>query len=132
MKNEEESFITTTVYVKTKTPWVAIIGVVLAAICFTFLGDLKTIANLTNFTVFAVFIMVNTVVIYLRFHRPVDTRFLSPFSIGRLPIFPVLGILTSVFMMANMDIHVLLMGGGLIGLGFIIQYLYYSLMSSSS
>lgn len=120
------------VSVKTRTPWVAIIGVVLVSICFTFLGDLKTVANLTNFTVFAVFILINAVVIYLRFYKPVDTGFHSPLSIGRLPIFPVLGIIASLFMMINVDVPVLLMGGGLIVLGFILQYLYYSLKSSTS
>ena len=111
---------------KTKSPWIAVIAVVFAAMCFTLLGDLKTIANLTNFTVFAVFIIVNAVVIYLRYRKPVTTGFLSPFSIGRLPLFPVLGIITSCFMMINVELHVLLMGLGLIMAGFILQYVYYS------
>jgi len=111
---------------KTKSPWIAVIAVVFAAMCFTLIGDLKTIANLTNFTVFAVFIIVNAVVIYLRYRKPVTTGFLSPLSIGRLPLFPVLGIITSCFMMINVELHVLLMGLGLITAGFIIQYIYYS------
>ncbi len=111
---------------KTKSPWIAIIAVVFAAMCFTLLGDLKTIANLTNFTVFAVFIIVNAVVIYLRYHKPVKTGFISPLSVGKLPLFPVLGIITSCFMIINVELYVLLMGLVLISVGFILQYVYYS------
>ena len=44
---------------KTLAPWIAIIGVVIASIILLFIGDLKSIANLTNFTVFSVFIPPN-------------------------------------------------------------------------
>jgi len=108
---------------KTKTPWVAIIGVVVVSMCFTVLGDVKTVANLTNFTIFAVFIIVNAAVIYFRYKKPIDTGFKSPGSIGRLPIFPVIGIITSVFMMINIEWMVFLMGLGLIAGGFFFYYL---------
>jgi len=113
---------------KTKTPWVAIIGVVVVSMCFTVLGDVKTVANLTNFTIFAVFIIVNAAVIYFRYKKPIDTGFKSPGSIGRLPIFPVIGIITSVFMMINIEWMVFLMGLGLIAGGF---FFYYLLKKSS-
>lgn len=109
---------------KTKSPEIAIIAVVIAAMCFSLLQDLKTVANLTNFTVFAVFILVNAAVIYLRYHKPTKKGFIAPLSIGRLPLFPVLGLITSVFMIANIEPIVLIMGIGLILTGFIIHHFY--------
>ena len=109
---------------KTKTPWMAIIAVVLASMLFLSLGDVKTIANLTNFTIFAVFIVVNAVVIYVRYKKPVETGFKSPFSIGKMPVFPVLGLVSALFMMVNVEWPVLLMGIGLITLGVLFQYFF--------
>lgn len=106
---------------KTHTPLVSITAVVLASMAFLFLGDIKTIANLTNFTIFITFILVNAAVIYLRFKKPVKRGFKTPFNIGRFPILPLLGILTCVFMIVNITIDVLILGIILIVLGFAID-----------
>lgn len=115
------------VSMKTKTPWVSIIAVVLAAMCFSLIGDLKTVANLTNFTVFAVFIFVNAAVIYFRYKKPISTGFLSPISIGKMPVFPLLGILSSLFMIINVEYHILIMGGVLVVTGFLLYHLKQSM-----
>ncbi|MBN2599363.1 MAG: amino acid permease [Candidatus Thermoplasmatota archaeon] len=104
-----------------RTPWVAIIFIIVAAILFLFLGDLKTIANLTNFTIFSVFIVINASVIYLRYKKPNPTGFQIPLHIGRFPVIPFLGMITSLFMIANLTYDVLLFGLLLIIIGFIID-----------
>jgi len=104
-----------------RTPWVAIITIVVAAMLFLFLGDLKTIANLTNFTIFSVFIMINASVIYFRYKKPISTGFKAPLHIGRFPVIPFLGIVTSIFMIANLTPDVLLYGIILIIIGFIVD-----------
>jgi APA family basic amino acid/polyamine antiporter len=104
-----------------KTPWIAIIVIVLASMGFLFLKDLKTIANLTNFTIFAVFIAVNLAVIYFRYKKPSDVGFRVPISIGKLPLIPCLGIITSIFMIINLDYNVLILGLTLILIGGIIS-----------
>ena len=114
------------VFSRTKTPWVSIIAVVITSMAFTLLGDLKTVANLTNFTVFAVFILINAVVIHLRFRKPVESGFHSPLSIGRVPFFPILGIVTSCVMLIHIELPIIFMGAGLIVLGIILQYVYYA------
>ncbi len=106
---------------KRKTPWVAIVLIVIASMLFLFLGDLKTIANLTNFTVFAVFIVVNGSVIFFRYKQPVSTGFTVPLNVGRFPVIPFLGILTSLFMIANLSIDVLLFGVALLAVGFVVD-----------
>ena len=105
---------------RTKSPWVAIIGVVLASLLFLFIGDVATVANLTNFTIFVVFIIVNATVIFFRYKKPIDTGFKTPGSIGKLPILPVLGIVTTLFLLFNVSIQVLLMGTVLLALGFVL------------
>jgi APA family basic amino acid/polyamine antiporter len=105
---------------KTKTPWVAICAVVLAALLFLFIGDVAMIANLTNFTIFVVFITVNATVIYLRYKKPTEKGFKTPGSIGKLPILPVLGLVTTLFLLFNVSITVLIMGLVLLILGFVL------------
>ncbi len=103
------------------TPWVAIIVIGIVSMFFLFFGDLKTIANLTNFTIFSVFIVINASVIYFRYKKPITTEFKVPLQVGRFPVIPFLGILTSVFMIANLTYDVLLIGLLLIVIGFIVD-----------
>jgi APA family basic amino acid/polyamine antiporter len=111
---------------KTKTPWVAIISVVLASLLFLFIGDVAIVANLTNFTIFVVFILVNATVIYFRYKKPKEEGFKTPGSIGKLPILPVMGIVTTLFLLFNVSIPVLIMGTVLLVLGFLMFYLLSS------
>ena len=106
---------------KLQTPWIAIMAVVVVSIPFVFLGDLATIANLTNFTIFIIFILVNASVIYFRYRRPVETGFKTPLTIGRFPILPFLGLLTSLFMLIYLPINVLGLGFALVILGLLVH-----------
>jgi APA family basic amino acid/polyamine antiporter len=111
----------TSVLKKSKTPWIAIITVILISMIFIFLKDLKTIANLTNFTVFSVFILINSSVIYYRYKKPKKEGFKVPLSIGKFPILPFFGIITSIFMITNLTLNVLIMGLILLIIGFIVD-----------
>lgn len=113
---------------KTKTPFVAVIGVVIASMIFLSLGSLKLIANLTNFTIFVTFIVVNASVIYLRFKKPTNTGFKIPLTFKKIPIIPLLGILSCIFMLINLSFDVLIAGLILLGIGFI----FYRIMIRSS
>jgi len=104
-----------------KTPWISIIAIVIASMVFLLLEDLKTIANLTNFTIFAVFIAINASVIYFRYKKPVKGGFKVPLSIGRFPIIPFFGIVTSIFMITNLSIFVLILGFILIIIGIVVD-----------
>jgi APA family basic amino acid/polyamine antiporter len=105
---------------KLQTPWIAIIALVGLSIPFVFLGDLAMIANLTNFTIFIIFIMVNASVIYFRYRRPVETGFKTPLTIGRFPVLPFLGLLTTLFMLIYLPLNVLSLGFALVILGLLI------------
>lgn len=110
-----------TVSTETRTPWVATAAVTAGAVLFLSLGDVEMVANLTNFTVFAVFIAVNASLIYFRYNKPARQGFRVPGSIGRMPVIPVLGILASIFMITNLSLEVLLLGAGLIIIGLLVQ-----------
>jgi APA family basic amino acid/polyamine antiporter len=109
------------VHPKTRTPWIAILAITIFSILFTLVGDIKTVANLTNFTVFVTFIAINFSVLWLRCKQPKMKRyFKTPINIGNFPILPILGILTCIFMLANIGLEILLYGFGLICIGLLI------------
>jgi APA family basic amino acid/polyamine antiporter len=106
------------------TPWPAIMIVIFASMLFIFLGELKTIANLTNFTIFLIFILVNTSLIYIRYRNPQTSGFRVPGNIGRFPVMPALGIITSCFMIINLSIDVLILGAILVIIGILIALIW--------
>ena len=123
----EKSFpdILAKVHSKTKTPWVAIIVIMLIAIGFSFIGDIVIVANITVFAVVITFAAVNLVVIVLRYTEPnIERKFKIPINIGKFPILPMLGLGISVYMAFQFEIQVVLVGLGIIGIG-IIFYLIY-------
>jgi len=108
---------------KRLTPWFAIIFVVGFSMIFLIFGNLKTVANLTNFTIFSTFISVNFSLIYLRIKKPISSGFHIPFSVKNIPILPVFGIITSVFMIMNLSYDVLLIGLAVIIVGIVVHFL---------
>lgn len=116
---------------RTLAPGVAILAVVIGAILFLFIGDLKSIANLTNFTVFSVFIAVNLSLIYLRIKKPTSKGFRVPLNIKNIPILAIFGVITSFFMILNISVRTLLSGVLLILIG-VISYFILSKFSSTS
>ncbi|MCQ8894806.1 MAG: amino acid permease, partial [Methanolinea sp.] len=61
-----------------KTPWVTSILVGAGALLFMSLGDIAFVANVSNFTLFVTFIVVNLSVIVLRYREP---RTFRPFAV---------------------------------------------------
>jgi len=104
---------------KALTPYISIITVVIISIGILFLGNLTWIANLTNFTVFTVFIMVNATLIYLRKKEPMDCGFKIPGNIKGVPIVSVLGIISSVFMLSYIATDIIIAGIILVVVGIV-------------
>jgi APA family basic amino acid/polyamine antiporter len=101
------------------TPWVAVILVMMASIFFIFLRDLELIAGITNFATFTIFSSVNIALIWLRYHQPeLERPFKVPLNIGKFPIIPFLGLISSIILAYHLEllsvfvgIMVLLIGG---------------------
>jgi len=105
-----------------RTPYIAalIIGFVSAVLLFF---DISFVANSTNFTVFITFISVNAAVIYFRKKeaKPFSSKFsqFSPSFVG-VPIFPVAGIASSIFLILGFSLDVIATGIAIIFLGCVV------------
>ncbi len=123
----EKSFpdILAKVHSKTKTPWIAIIVIMLISIGFSFIGDIVIVANITVFAVVITFAVVNLVVIVLRYTEPnIERKFKVPINIGKFPILPVFGLGISIYMAFQFQIQVVLIGLMIIVIGTVFYLLY--------
>ncbi len=108
------------------TPYMAILLVMILSILALAVGGIKEIAMLTDIGIFIVYIFVNMSVIALRYARPAAVRgFKSPVNIGKFPVFALLGIIASGFMLLHFSIYLLLLELTIITIGFAV-YLAYS------
>jgi APA family basic amino acid/polyamine antiporter len=106
------------VHFKTKTPWIAVIIILIISIAFTLIGDIVIVANITVFAIVITFAAVNLAVIVLRYTEPnIERKFKVPINIGKFPILPLFGLGISVYMAFQFEIEVVLVGMGIIGIG---------------
>lgn len=86
------------------TPWVAILIGTTVALLFGLTGDIGYIAQVTNFAIFVLFVVVNACVIRLRFTEPDRPR---PFRlrpvVGRVPVIPVIGLAGALLLAGFME-----------------------------
>ena len=123
----EKSFpnILAKVHSKTKTPWMAIIVIMLISIGFSFIGDIVIVANITVFAVVITFAAVNLTVIVLRYTEPnIERKFRVPINIGKFPILPMFGLGISIYMVFQFQIQVVLVGLVIICIGTVFYLLY--------
>jgi amino acid transporter len=71
---------------------------------------------MTNFAVFATFIIINGALISLRLKekKPFTKGFRAPFNIKKIPVTAVLGLFSSLFLMFQLPMFVILGGVGLL------------------
>jgi APA family basic amino acid/polyamine antiporter len=109
------------VHPRTRTPWTAIVAVLLASIAFLFAGEIDFVASITNFTLFVTFAVINASVILLRYRAPDALRpFRIPGSIGRLPVIPAVGIVSTLLLLIQLESLVLMVGGVMVVIGALI------------
>ncbi len=113
------------VHSKTKTPWIAVIGILITAIAFAFIGDIVIVANITVFAVVITFAMINLSVIVLRYTEPeLERPFRVPLNIGKFPILPLFGFVVTVYMAIQFEMTVMVVGLGIIGIGILFYIIY--------
>jgi APA family basic amino acid/polyamine antiporter len=106
------------IHFKTKTPWIAVIVILIASIAFTLIGDIVIVANITVFAIVITFAAINLAVIVLRYTEPdIERKFRVPINIGKFPILPLFGLGISVYMAFQFQIEVVLVGVAIIGIG---------------
>ena len=108
---------------KRRTPHIAVVVTALAAIGFSLIGNIGTVAEMTNFAVFASFILVNFSLIIMRVRekKPAIEGFRVPFNIKNIPITAVLGILVSLFLLIQLPNLVILSGIILVVSGIVVH-----------
>ena len=106
------------IHSKTKTPWIAVIGIFVTAVAFTLIGDIVIVANITVFAVVITFAMINLSAIVLRYTEPdLERQFRVPVNIGRFPIIPLFGFGVTVYMAIQFEMEVMLVGLAIISAG---------------
>lgn len=107
-----------------RTPWVAVFAVSILSMLFLFAGDIEFVANVTNFTLFLTFIVINGAIILLRYKEPELKRpFRVPLNIGNLPLFPLAGLVFCIFMLVQLEQSVLVIGSILTVIGGLFSFL---------
>jgi len=103
---------------RTHAPVTAIVVSAVAAGCFVLAGDIAVVAGVTDFAIYVVFIAVNSAVIILRYRRPdLDRPFRSPGRIGRLPVLPVLGLVTVAVLAPRLALTPIMLGVAVLAAG---------------
>ncbi len=97
------------IHKKRRTPWVAILAVMIVSMIFVFMADITVVANITNFVIFIIFFFVNLSLILLRYKKPnVKRAFKVPINIGKFPLIPFLGLISCVVMLFHFDLSIIL------------------------
>jgi len=93
-----------------RTPWIAIILTAVFMMIFVFMEHIEVVAGITDFTIFAAFFVINLAVIALRYKMPKAKRFRVPFNIGKFPVLPLIGALTSLLMLVHLSYEIMIYG----------------------
>lgn len=113
------------IHKKTKTPWIAVILILVTSIGFSFIGDIVIVANIVVFAVVVTFAMINLAVILLRYVKPDQERpYKVPVNIGRFPVLPLFGLGATIYMATQFEIEIILVGLGIIASGVIFYFIY--------
>ena len=125
-RNRSLPFLLGKIHSKTKTPWIAVIGIFVASIAFSFIGDIVIVANIAVFAIVVTFAMVNLSVILLRYVQPeVERPFRVPVNIGKFPILPLFGLGATIYMAFQFELEIVAVGLAIIASG-VIFYLIYN------
>jgi APA family basic amino acid/polyamine antiporter len=104
------------------TPWVAVLVSLILSGIFVLFGNIEFVAEVTNFGTFVTFASVNLSTIWLRIRRPNWERpFKIPVSIGKVPLIPLIGLLSSGLMVTQFRLDVIALSALAIILGVVTQ-----------
>ena len=106
-------------------PVVAVVVCASVAAVFMLFGDLSGVASVTDFAVYLVFLAVNATVVVLRIRQPgLERPFRVPFSVGRLPVTPILGFVTTLVMLSFLEVRAMVAGVAVVAAGYLFVLVY--------
>ncbi len=108
-----------------KTPYIAIAIIMITALMSLFMGDIKSIALLTDMGIFIVYVFINSSLIVMRYKSKADKNaFKSPVNIGRFPVLALFGLLSSIFMLSHFSKELFIAESLVISAGLIVHQLF--------
>ena len=106
----------------TRTPYIALISVLVLSILFVLIGNIEIVASITNFTIYLTFFFVNLSLIILRYTKPnLKRKFRTPLNIKNFPITALLGLISSLIFILNLQLKIIFGGIVLILIGLILD-----------
>lgn len=103
-------------------PWVATLVVMVLSALFVLFGNIEFVAEITNFGTFITFASVNLSAILFRVRKPEWERpFKTPITIGRIPLIPLVGLLSCGLMVSQFRLDVIALSAFIILMGIAIQ-----------
>ena len=121
------------IHPKRRTPWVAIIATMVVSMIFVLAEDIAFVASVNDFILFLTFMVINASLIFLRYREPGRPRpFRVPLTLGRMPLLPVMGIFSCIFLTLHLEGIVMLVGSALVMLGGIVSLLAAKISERSS
>jgi len=108
-----------------KTPWSAIVVVMILSMIFVLFGNIALVANITSMGAFITFLVINLSLIHLRYTKPNLKRpFKVPLNIGNYPVIAFIGVFTCLFMIIRFELSLILFGIFVLIVGAIVHEFY--------
>ncbi len=102
------------------TPYFSVFLVMVLSLLAILIGNLTTVALITDIGIFTVYLFINFALIFLRYRAPnVKRTFRSPINIGKFPLLALLGIFSAIVMIFQFEPILLLFELGIIVIGLI-------------
>ena len=124
------------IHPKTQTPYYAIFTIMFFSLFFLILGDISTLASITDLGIFLVFFVTNSSLIYLRYKdhkaktKPTN-RFRVPLNIGWFPVTALIGLVSVTTLLFHFEPIIYLYELGIIVIGIILYFIFNKTTSFS-
>ncbi|MBI4018272.1 MAG: amino acid permease [Candidatus Aenigmarchaeota archaeon] len=107
------------------TPYFAVAAVTIGAVALSLVGNIKTVAMVTDMTLFIIYAAVNASLIALRYKLPKAKRaFRTPLNIGKFPVLAFLGLVSSLLMLLYFDAAIAMLEAAAIGSGLVLYLIF--------
>ena len=107
------------------TPYFSVLIVAIVSLILSLFTNLKLVAAITDMSLFIVYFSVNMSLIFLRYTKQkLKREFKVPFNIGKFPVLPFLGVLSSVFMLFYFEKNIYFIEIAFILAGIILYHIF--------
>jgi APA family basic amino acid/polyamine antiporter len=106
---------------KRQSPRISTYAVTVSAGILSVIGGIELLAEATNALIYVMFLLVNVIVVLLRFRQPDTARpFRVKLAIRNIPVIPCLGIAATLAMSLQLELQPVLVAFALLGFGLLL------------